>query len=450
MKARTPRAVWWISPIAIALVVGSLSLIPTTFISDEEFRTLWRSPRTLDNETVAMFGSGVLVLALAALFGMLLVRRRPVAGGGWPPLSSDTRTLLVRASSVMFGLTVLGYVGFGYLIAKSGITPSELLSATAADGTSAKDAIGTIAGVTTLTQFGVPTVVVAALVLTQGKNKKQIAIIASVMLLAIGRAYVFSERLAVLELVVPLAVIGSARMGNRHRRGNTIAQWIPLTSLPLLLLVFGLFEYFRSWSFYRTRTSNSFIQFAADRLAGYYATAINNGQIIYQNMRWPGRVPYDTLEVVWTAPGIEHVYSTLPPHRSAFPLGPSDYTPLLTQHANPEFNNPSGYTGPFTDYGPFGGLAYFALAGIIVGVTYRAFVNGSLIGLLMYPVMFTGLLEMPRYLYWAQGRAAPAWLGLLLIAFLATRLKTPGMSTPSDCSAHRSDLTVPRDVEITA
>lgn len=448
MSSQSSRAVWWISPTAIALVVGSLSLIPTVFISDQEFRALWRSARTLDNATVAMFGSGVLVLALAALIGMTLVRRRPVARGEWPPMQPNTLALLVRASSVMFGLTVFGYLGFGYLIAKSGITPAELLNATAADGTPTKDAIGTIAGVTTLTQFGVPAVVVAALVLTQGKSRRQIGIITAVMLLAIGRAYVFSERLAVLELVVPLAVIGSAYLGNRSRRGNVLAQWIPLASLPVLLLVFGLFEYFRSWSFYRTRTSNSFVQFAADRLAGYYATAINNGQIIYDNMRWPGRVPYDTLEVVWTAPGIQHVYSTLPPHRSAFPLGPSDYRPLLAQHGNPEFNNPSGYTGPFTDYGHFGGLVYFAIAGIIVGVTYRAFCNGSLIGMLMYPVMFTGLLEMPRYLYWAQGRAAPAWVGLLLVAYLATRVNKSRKPGPSDAPDSSTYLTVsqPRGV----
>lgn len=422
MTRRVSRPIWWISPVAIALLVGGLSLIPTSFISDTEFRALWRSPRVLDNHTLAMFGSGVLVLALSALIGMSVVRRRPAVEGTWPGFGPEVRGLLTRASTVLLVLTVVGYLGFGYLIAKSGLTPADLLSATSADGTPAKDAIGTIAGVTTLTQFGVPAVVVAALLLTQGRDRRQIATIAIVLILAIGRAYVFSERLAVLELVVPLAVIGSARLGNRSRRGNVIAQWIPLTSLPILLFVFGLFEYFRSWSFYRSRTSSSFIEFAADRLAGYYATAINNGQIIYDNLRWPGRVPYDTLEVVWTAPGLENVYNTLPPHRAAFPLGPTDYSTLLTQHGNPEFNNPSGYTGPFTDYGPYGGLVYLAIAGLVVGVTYRAFANGSLLGMLMYPIMFTGLLEMPRYLYWAQGRAAPAWVAMLVIGYLGMRL----------------------------
>ena len=156
MTRRVSRPIWWISPVAIALLVGGLSLIPTSFISDTEFRALWRSPRVLDNHTLAMFGSGVLVLALSALIGMSVVRRRPAVEGTWPGFGPEVRGLLTRASTVLLVLTVVGYLGFGYLIAKSGLTPADLLSATSADGTPAKDAIGTIAGVTTLTSSASP------------------------------------------------------------------------------------------------------------------------------------------------------------------------------------------------------------------------------------------------------------------------------------------------------
>ena len=34
----------------------------------------------------------------------------------------------------------------------------------------------------------------------------------------------------------------------------------------------------------------------------------------------------------------------------------------------------------------------------------------------MYPVLFTGLLELPRYVYWTQGRVVPAFVVLLVLA----------------------------------
>ena len=40
---------------------------------------------------------------------------------------------------------------------------------------------------------------------------------------------------------------------------------------------------------------------------------------------------------------------------------------------------------------------------------------------LLYPPLVTGLFEVPRYLYWTQGRLAPALVALALIGWWATR-----------------------------
>jgi hypothetical protein len=191
------------------------------------------------------------------------------------------------------------------------------------------------------------------------------------------------------------------------------------------VLTFGVFEYFRSWTYYRNHGGTSYTDFVLTRFAGYYSTALNNGHLQLQHLQWPGRLPYDTIEAFWVAPGIEkmNLYEKLSGHVPPHTRGASDplYDAMLAHFGNPEFNNGSGYVSPFLDYGTFGGLLTFLLIGIVAGILYRGFRQGSPFGLLMYPVMFTGLLEIPRYFYWSQGRATYAWIGLVIVAVLMSR-----------------------------
>jgi len=93
---------------------------------------------------------------------------------------------------------------------------------------------------------------------------------------------------------------------------------------------------------------------------------------------------------------------------------------VLETQANPALNSVGGVAGPFIDYGDVGGTIYFFLVGLFLGHLYRLFAAGRLFGLLLYPVFFIGLLELPRYLYWAQGRSSPAFLVLFLIGLVAS------------------------------
>jgi hypothetical protein len=184
--------------------------------------------------------------------------------------------------------------------------------------------------------------------------------------------------------------------------------------------MFGLFEYFRSWQFYRTRGDLSFVEFASNRLAGYYATAINNGQVILDHLTFPGRLPFDTVEAFWSLQGIYQLrlYEVLGGHERPYnktDYRDSPYFHALDQVANPEFNNPSGYVAPFADYGHVGGLVFFAALGVIAGLLYRGFCRGHVAGLLIYPYCFTGLVELPRYMYWFQGRCTYSWIALFAV-----------------------------------
>jgi energy-converting hydrogenase Eha subunit A len=193
---------------------------------------------------------------------------------------------------------------------------------------------------------------------------------------------------------------------------------VPLVFAPLVAAIFAAFEYSRSWVFFRQTSDSSFLRFALERLIGYYATSLNNGALELAYNRYPGRLPYETAAAFWTAPGIDSIrlYQRLTGHDN-----PAFYTQILEQHGTPEFNNSSGLAAPFVDLGPAGGLVYLLVAGVVIGLLHRAFLETRAIGLLVYPVIFLGVVELPRYLAWSQGRVFPTFVVLIGLAVLMRR-----------------------------
>jgi hypothetical protein len=80
---------------------------------------------------------------------------------------------------------------------------------------------------------------------------------------------------------------------------------------------------------------------------------------------------------------------------------------------------------PLMDYGIPAGLIYWLLAGVVCGILYRLYVADSPAGLLLYPIVFLSVLEVPLALYWGEGRAFPSICFLitavLLIAYSRRR-----------------------------
>jgi hypothetical protein len=193
-----------------------------------------------------------------------------------------------------------------------------------------------------------------------------------------------------------------------------VVQIAPLVFIPTLIVGFGLAEYSRSWAFYSKQPNReSFVEFTVNRFTGYYATAYNNGQLNLTYGRYPNRVPYLSLEALWTAPVVAQlgVYKDLN-HQD----DEEHAAEVLKQHGNPEFNSPGGLSIPFLDYGTVGGLIFFGLAGTVAGYLYRRFCRGDVLALLMYPVIVIGMFELPRYLYWTTGRVVPAVLAILVVS----------------------------------
>jgi oligosaccharide repeat unit polymerase len=435
---------WWLSPVAVSLMVATAAIALTASLGDDRFRALWGSPKSVTGAALLTMFSGALALALAAaVVGALRPLEAPVRR--WPGLSQATMERMRRTSSVLVALTVVGYLGLLYLMARAGVSIGNVREA-AGYGAAVplKDVVGTLPGLTTMTQFGIAAVIVSSVVLVQQFDKVEVAKICVVVGLAIPRAFLFSERLAVLELVVPMVVVLCFGLAMVPRAARYI-RLLPVVGVPGCVTVFSTFEYFRSWEFYRD-THTSFVRFSTERIAGYYATSVNNGYLEWTHMDWPGRLPRATIEFLWTAPGISQLdlynrWTGHLPGRNGPPTD-TDYDAVLSQLGNPEFNNSTGYAAPFLDYGLAGGVVYFLLVGLVAGLLYRGFREGRLLGLLLYPVVFTGLLELPRYINWAQGRSFPAWLALAALAIILTRAgrtdSDPRMAAPPRRSAPRA------------
>jgi hypothetical protein len=114
--------------------------------------------------------------------------------------------------------------------------------------------------------------------------------------------------------------------------------------------------------------------------------------------------PFFTLHLAWRLPVLSGITDALYPN---FPMALKEVDPYmsyLTAEANPEFNNGGGFLLPILDFGFMGALLYWLGCGVVCGVLYRLFQQKRPLGLLLYPVVFVGAIELTRIIYWAEGR----------------------------------------------
>lgn len=431
-KVRTPPAgLWWLSPAGVVLLVVPASLALAWSYPDEVFRRAWTTPKSLTTDTVLELALVVLVFVAVCVITVLL--SRPVAASPrWPQLSLTAMALLRRAHWWLFLATAFGYAALLMAGFARGARPAELIARLTGGPVSAdalKAQFAPVTGITSLTQMGIAFVVVTAVLLVAAPRRADAARLALVLVWALARAMIASERLAIMELVLPMiAVFAMAAAG--HVRVRPLLRWLPVALVPLGVGLFAAFEYGRSWAFYRSRQDGSFLAFAAERFAGYYATAYNNGHLLLTHAQ--SGVPYLSVQGVWEAPGVAQsgIYQQLNP------AGPPEVKAIFTAYGNPEFNNPCGICLPILDFGIGGALLFFAAFAVLVTLAYLAFLHAHPVGLLVYPVLFTGLWELPRYLYWTQGRVLPTLVVLVVLGLAVARAEGTRGTLPTRWQSH--------------
>jgi hypothetical protein len=406
------KGIWWLSP--FGLIVGFLIPIFFGIMLLGEIRSpalTVRGIRYLDIG-YSLVGIGLMALmALTALIGQ--------------QIQFKGHSVPVHERNWEVPAWVLGLISvFAYMVWFREIffSPATLFGILTGSIQMGRDQIAKAPGVSSLVNFMPIFFALFTHVLTtrpSAVSKALRCLAALLVALTVFRVYVWSERLALIEVgvavVVPWVCARHQSMSPGWRR---MVFFLPLIGLPFVILYFGIGEFFRSWQsdFYQGKMP--FWEFVTGRFASYYYTSLNNGAGLLVTQTWPTYKFEFTMAFAYKAPWILgalfRYYSEL------------DYSSLgyfLQRYADPEFNNPSGLYTVVYDLGVAGALVYFSVLGFLCGLLYRAIIDGRARGVLLYPMCFVMMLELYRYPYFGESRSFTAFLGVGLTMLLLARKK---------------------------
>jgi hypothetical protein len=404
---------WWLEPAWLfGLVVGGTFLVAACQ-SDASFR-LYGTPKFIAAKHIALAAGSIFVFAIGCAVA--------VRTGQVPKSTPRRANAIVRLMFwTTFVLTIVGYAAWLLVSIKNGLSVGMLREFISTDDpevweTMNKEVFTSWKGVTTMTQFAVAALPLG-LWLAMSGSRRALAATGVLMALAAVRAVVLSERLALIELVVPAAVIGlrTLVLGRPLARVQRLMlQAAPVLAVTVLLVLFGASEYLRSWRYYR-HEFDSFSSFIVWRISGYYTTAHNNGALALETQA-PYPVPYSTLRAVWLFPGLS---KTPLSYASYTGIDPAErYGEMLERFATPELNNEGGLFQPALDYGPAGYLLFWLGCGFVSGRLYRHYLVGTLAGLTLYPLIVIAVMETPRFLYLCYTRSFPGLVALAAVLWL--------------------------------
>ncbi len=399
---------WWLRPVPILLLVIALYLTFLGFNYEN-----WVPRRYVPSEDYWWGLALLATLTVGAALGSTLGQRPPGRMGlaAVPGQPVDVPPLLM---GLLLALTLLAYaIWFGPLLAQPGLIVERF----SGERTTLRDAISTLPGITTLTQCGIAYAILYAVKAGAGMRRPRRWErwgLVLVIVLAAARSVLWAERLALIEVVVPLVVTTLAFHRFRRKGTATMLSLLPLLGSIAVYLVFTATEYFRSWPYYQDQYSSIWL-FSLDRLTAYYAIATNSGiGLLRESRGWPHFSGQYVFEWLYQLPGIgESLIDLVGDYRR-------DYEHFLLYIGRAEFNNPTGIFVIVYDIGYIGSALYFLLVGMFVGGCWSGFRRHQLAGLLAYPMCFMFMLELLRFNYFASTRFIPV-LASLLLAFVWIR-----------------------------
>lgn len=392
------KIVDFFSPKYIFLLLFLPSIVIFLLIPDTDFRSFFSSKKSSDLFAVSSFCFLILIFLLGTIFGEKLFTKNHLI-----KLSSDfsgktIKNLLflltlmsILAYLIWFLLAIYRAKGLGNFLEVYRINPFWVKSYFFA----------TIPGITTLTQLSVATV--PLMIAFRSQKSKDIMLIVIVVVLALIRSVFASERLALIEILLPGTFVLLAQNSVRKR------YFLPISILGFgsLATFFILSESRRSFVY---TGSFSYLD-ALYRLFSYYMTSINNG--IYVIQQYQGVAPfYFTLQSVWKFPligdSLYQRFNSIAP--SAFPENW-----LLVSGNNPEYTTLTAVGEMFIEFGFFA-FPILILFGIIVGFIFKLSRSSNFVTAL-YGLILVGIFEFLREGYLWGVRVFPAFI-VFFIVFL--------------------------------
>lgn len=408
IRTITLRWPWWLHPMWALLVLTGVMAVVAITVSASTYASAWQEQKYINGNAAELIIIGLAAMALGMLIGTGTAR------GGTVTVTFDDRQVryLRRTYRLLFLLTLVGYVLWIWHGRAEGVGLHDLQAVLARQQgalTTVKSNSRPIAGLTTLTQFAPVAISIGFILRRLGETRRWYWLL---VLLAIARAVFYAERLAIIEVLVPLMVLTclTVNEGDRARRFKRAA---PVAAVPMLWALFAVSEYARSWVYYQTLVGISFPKWVTLRLLGYYTTSFNDSALFMHAHQQVTGPPYFSLQAIWNMPGVD-------PHTA---IASADWwTGVLHNNANPDFNNTGSFLVTFSEFGTVGGIIFWLLLGLVLGAIFAAMSRGSIPGVIAYASIFVGILELSRFTYWTLGRATPILLAALLIRLTYPRL----------------------------
>ena len=394
--------VWWIHPAKLLcffiIPLYGLVFLAPELLGHQALQLLFRF--YLDWNYFLLGLLFLIVLTLGAAVGSLIVPRKERAQVPSPPIREGYLEFLALATIGAYALWFKGFI----------LNPALIVGALAGQGLwGGREANATIPGVTTLTQLGIAYVVFYCDRVWRVRDistaRRFHWYFYLIFACAAFRVYAWAERLALVEIAVPVVVLFFMHRYRPSRYSmRTLVALGPFAGVLLLIGYFAATEFFRSWFTHYQYQREDFWTFILTRILSYYYTALNNGAGMLQVLDWPTYKFEHLLRWLYRFPALVG-----PIYRFTFDVEDFD-TPFLRHYADPEFNNPSGIFPVFLDAGIAGALLIAVLWGALIGYFFRGCKTGRGIGRFLYPIGFVSLLEVMRVLYLGDPRAFPAVL----------------------------------------
>lgn len=414
------RLPWWAMPM-VPVVLLALGVAWWTLRAPDSYFAVWEVNRVFGPEHMRLqvVGVAALVLGFVVVAGRDgLVRHWTVripagAARALQRLELWLALLVIAAYVIWVGSAVLGGATVDHVAAVLAGEPGSV--------TALKRVARPITGLTTFTQFAPVAVTLSVLLWRIGRSRRR-WVIPAMLLLALGRALLYAERLALIELAVPVVLLLALTVP-AHRRGRRIAiGLLPVAAVPALWGLFAVFESTRSWTSHADGGRGTFTEYVTARLLGYYGTAVNNSAVYHDAVVDRTHLMFYPVEGIWDMPVVGSLARVLLGDPSFGGVSVPDWwMGLMEQQNNPEFVNTGTFVVVAGDVGVAGLVLCCAALGMFLGVVVRRMVRGGPVALIVFVVSYVGLLEIIRLPYFGQGRFLVTLLGCLLVALVLRR-----------------------------
>jgi hypothetical protein len=410
---------YWLHPFFLVTCCLGIPALVTHWLPASVFEIEWHTPKVFSAQNaltvayvIAAFGAG----ALALWFWRQHVRR-----GGY--YYSEEKGGLIERERILHAiylgtasLSLFGSIVWIAYSAHQGLGLGDALGALRGDAEAVfriRSKAATIPGLTTFTQFGMAAAILAGMLWYRKGSVVTRSLFLAIIVAAFLRAFLRAERLAFIEIIVPFGISLLPELIARWRSAffRLFLLLMPAFAVVALVAFFTIAEAGRSYEAkLEGGLQSSATEYGANRIGGYYGTALNNGAYILEKLP-PSRMPYFALEWFWKFPGLQDITagSEMTGYNSDVLYA------SLSADMNVEFNNTSGIFCYEYDFGRVGLIVVSFFVGVISFSLFGSFRNGGAAGRLLYPLCAVAFMELARIPYLTSKRA---FASVALVIFL--------------------------------